>query len=136
MAESGLRVIGVAKAKIRSPSLPEKQHDFDFEFVGLVGLADPIRPGVPEAIDECKSAGIRVILITGDHPNTAKNIGKHIGLKNPEKVVTGTEIDKMAECELQELAKEVNIFIEDDPSFKASPCQCVEEKQRSCGNDW
>jgi Ca2+-transporting ATPase len=118
MAEDGLRVLGVAKAKIRSPSLPEKQHDFNFEFVGLVGLADPIRPGVPEAIDECKSAGIRVVMITGDHSNTAKNIGKQIGLTNPEKVVTGAEIDKIAEYELLELVKEVNIFSRMPPHLK------------------
>ena len=76
MAEEGLRVLGVARGlPIRRPDLPEKQHDFEFEFIGLVGLADPIRPTVPQSIQECYAAGIRVVMITGDYPGTAKSIG-------------------------------------------------------------
>ena len=69
MADEGLRVLGVAKAHFKQAALPEKQHDFTFEFVGLVGLADPIRPSVPAAIKECYAAGIRVAMITGDYPD-------------------------------------------------------------------
>ena len=70
LADRGHRVLGVARARFRDTGhgLPGEQHDFDFEFLGLLGLADPVRPGVPEAIAECHKAGIRVIMITGDYP--------------------------------------------------------------------
>jgi len=72
MASEGLRVLGVAYAQFQPASpLPLEQHDFPFEFVGLVGLADPVRPTVPAAIQECYQAGIRVVMITGDYPMTA-----------------------------------------------------------------
>lgn len=60
MAESGLRVLAVARAGHDDPSGPDIQHDFGFEFVGLVGLADPLRPEVPQAVAECHAAGVRV----------------------------------------------------------------------------
>ena len=84
MASEGLRVLGVARANLASGELPSIQHDFDLEFVGLIGLSDPIRENVPDAVKECYNAGIRVIMITGDYPVTAINIGKEIGIKNPE----------------------------------------------------
>jgi Ca2+-transporting ATPase len=110
MAKGGLRILGIAKSRIHSKELPKKQHDFDFEFVGLVGLADPVRPEVPQAIAECRSAGVRVIMITGDHPNTARSIARQIGLQNTERVVTGLELNQMNESDLQQVVKQVNIF--------------------------
>jgi Ca2+-transporting ATPase len=118
MAERGLRVLGVAKAKLRAQSLPPKQHDFEFTFVGLVGLADPIRPGVPEAIAECKSAGTRVVMITGDHPSTARSIARQIDLEHPDRVITGTELSHMSEQEIRETVKSVNIVSRMTPEFK------------------
>ena len=112
MANSGLRVLGVAKAKLtqEQENLPLAQHDFDFEFVGLIGLSDPIRESVPMAVSECYQAGIRVIMITGDYPITAINIGKAIGLKNPELCISGPELTTMSEEELSVRIKDVNIF--------------------------
>lgn len=110
MTHDGLRVLGVAKAKSKPASLPGKQHDFDFEFVGLVGLADPIRREVPQAISECKTAGIRVIMITGDHPNTARSIAQKIGLQNSDRVITGSELNKMPDSELSNRIKDVSVF--------------------------
>jgi Ca2+-transporting ATPase len=92
MAAEGLRVLGVARAHFKKPVLPDQQHDFDYKFLGLVGLADPIRPNVPAAIRECHEAGIRVIMITGDYPATAQNIGRQIGLKSPEECITGADV--------------------------------------------
>ncbi len=71
MAADGLRVLGVASARFAAPPLPGNQHDFDFVFLGLVGLEDPLRPDVPAAIAACQAAGIRVVMMTGDHPATA-----------------------------------------------------------------
>ena len=90
MAIEGLRVLGVARAYFSESELPAIQHSFDFQFLGLVGLEDPIRPGVPEAIRECHAAGIRVMMITGDYPGTAQAIAKQIDLPY-DKVLTGPE---------------------------------------------
>ena len=118
MADKGLRVLGVARALCQQSLLPEKQHDFVFEFLGLIGLADPVRPTVPSAIAECYSAGIRVIMITGDYPGTARNIARQIGLKGADKVVTGTEIESMPDIELKERINGVNIFARVVPEQK------------------
>jgi Ca2+-transporting ATPase len=118
MANQGLRVLGIAKANFRSQSLPEIQHDFEFAFLGLVGLADPIRPTVPSAISECYSAGIRVVMITGDYPGTAQSIAHQIGLRSVESVITGSELDLMSDEELQTRIKSVDIFARVVPEQK------------------
>ncbi|HBY01354.1 MAG TPA: ATPase [Rikenellaceae bacterium] len=120
MANSGLRVLGVAKARLthEQENLPMEQHDFDFEFVGLIGLSDPIRDTVPMAVKECYRAGIRVIMITGDYPVTAINIGKAIGLKNPDLCISGPELISMSEEELSQKIKDVNIFARVIPEQK------------------
>ena len=118
MASSGLRVLGVARAKLTPGKLPSIQHDFDFEFLGLIGLSDPIRETVPSAVEECYKAGIRVIMITGDYPVTAINIGKDIGIKNPELCISGPELKELTEDELCERIKEVNIFARVVPEQK------------------
>jgi Ca2+-transporting ATPase len=110
MADKGLRFLGVAKAGFQDYSLPEKQHDFEFEFIGLLGFIDPVRPSVAQAVKECYTAGIRVIMITGDYPGTAQYIARQIGLENPEKYIVGPELSKMSENKLAEEIKTTNIF--------------------------
>ncbi|MDO9541629.1 MAG: cation-translocating P-type ATPase [Kiritimatiellia bacterium] len=118
MAKEGLRVLGVAMATFTKEELPENQHDFKFKFLGLVGLADPVRPTVPEAIRECETAGIRVIMITGDYPGTAQNIARQIGLPLPENYITGSELDKMSDDDLAQRIRNVNIFARVVPEQK------------------
>jgi len=118
LAEEGLRVIGVAKAKVNGVGLPEIQHDFNFEFIGLIGLSDPIRENVKQAVSECYTAGIRVIMITGDYPVTAKHIAMEIGLENPEKCITGQELKEMTEDELCEKIRLINVFARVVPEQK------------------
>jgi len=118
MADEGLRVLGVAKAVFKPVILPEKQHDFEFSFEGLIGLADPIREQVPSAIKECYQAGVRVIMITGDYPGTAKNIATQIGLKNILDIITGPELDSMNDSELEIRVKNTNIFARVVPEQK------------------
>ena len=118
MAADGLRVLGVAKAHFTPRDLPNEQHAFRFEFVGLVGLADPIRPTVPEAIRECYTAGIRVVMITGDYPGTAQSIARQIGLKDPDRVITGAELDAMSDEELVSRIQSVHIFARVVPEQK------------------
>lgn len=118
MASAGLRVLGVAKSLIGTSNLPDIQHDFDFEFIGLIALSDPIRETVPDAVRECYKAGIRVIMITGDYPITATNIAREIGLKNYEVSITGAELQEMTEEELCERIKVVNVFARVVPEQK------------------
>ncbi|PKL09626.1 MAG: ATPase, partial [Spirochaetae bacterium HGW-Spirochaetae-7] len=100
MADDGLRVIGVAEARFEKGGLPDGQHDFTFRFVGLLGLLDPVRADVPAAVAACAQAGIRVVMITGDYPGTARNIARTIGLANPDEIITGPELDAMDDAEL------------------------------------
>jgi P-type Ca2+ transporter type 2C len=118
MASAGLRVLGMAKAYFKHGHLPEGQHDFNFKFLGLVGLADPVRPTVPAALKECYQAGIRVVMITGDYPMTAQSIAREIGLKSLEQVITGPELDAMDDAELQRRIQTVNIFARVIPEQK------------------
>ena len=118
MADQGLRVLGVAKAEFTPVDLPEEQHNFDFEFIGLLGLADPIRPEVPGAIKECYSAGIRVIMITGDYPGTARSIASQIGLKPADQIITGNELDAMSDDELRERIRTACVFARAVPEQK------------------
>ena len=80
MASAGLRVLGVARGIFSGPPWPDSPREFTFEFLGLVGLADPLRPSVVEAISDCRSAGIKVVMITGDYPATARAIAHQAGL--------------------------------------------------------
>ena len=118
LASGGLRVLGVAKAKINAKGLPDIQHDFAFEFIGLIGLSDPIRKNVKHSVNECHKAGIRVIMITGDYPVTAKHIAMEIGLDNPENCITGQELQTMTEKELCKRIKDTNVFARVVPEQK------------------
>lgn len=106
MAQEGMRVLGVATASFREADLPDGQHDFDFEFLGLIGMEDPVRPGVPEAIKESISAGIRVVMITGDYSGTAQAIARQIGLPS-DQVITGPELEKLSDLELEERVRDI-----------------------------
>jgi len=118
MADRGLRVLGVARAYFQESELPGQQHDFDFEFLGLIGLADPVRPGVSAAVEECYSAGIQVVMVTGDYVGTAVNIARQIGLKNPDQCITGSELDSMEDEELQRRVRDTNVFARVVPQQK------------------
>ena len=109
-AQRGYRVIGIAKAEVEQSG--EDNLDLDslkFTFLGLALLHDPIREGVPEAIFECKSAGIRTVMITGDHPITAMAVATQIGLTS-ERCVTGVELSAMTDKELADTVKRDSIF--------------------------
>ena len=109
MAQQGMRVLGVATAPLQEMDLPDGQHDFDFKFLGLIGMEDPVRPGVQKAIKECYSAGIRVVMITGDNPGTAQAIARQIGFPS-DQVITGPELEKLSDPELQNQVRNICIF--------------------------
>jgi Ca2+-transporting ATPase len=126
LAQKGCRILGVARATFQCDTgLPEAQHDFDFAFLGLIGLADPVRPGVPEAIAECRKAGIRVIMITGDYPGTAQSIAREIGLENASEVITGPELETISGADLADRVKRVNLFARMIPEQKLRLVQAL-----------
>ena len=123
MAGEGLRVLAVARGAL-SPAhgdaraWPTTQGELRLRFVGLTGLADPIRPAVPAALRECYAAGIRTVMITGDYAGTAQAIARQIGLAHPDAVVTGPELDAMTDAQLRERVSQVNIFARVVPEQK------------------
>jgi Ca2+-transporting ATPase len=118
MAAQGLRVLAVAEGRLAQAELPSGQHDVRFDFLGLIGLADPVRPGVPEAIQECYRAGVRVVMITGDYPATAQSIGRQIGLRNVDAAITGPELNELTDEALARRIREVSIFARVVPEQK------------------
>ena len=117
MAAEGLRVLGVARATFTGTNWPDSQHDFAFEFLGLVGLADPLRATVPAAVAQCRTAGIKVVMITGDYPATAKAIARQAGL-DVDAVVTGDDLKTMNEAELAQRVRTATVFARIMPEQK------------------
>ncbi len=118
MASAGLRVLGVARATFHASELPGTQHDFAFEFLGLVALEDPVRPDVPRAITECQTAGIRVVMMTGDHPATAISVARQAGLSVEAPVITGAELAELSDDALRERLADTHIFCRVQPEQK------------------
>jgi Ca2+-transporting ATPase len=118
MSERGLRILAAAKGHCSENSLSENQHDYKFEFVGLLGFIDPPRSSAKGAITETYEAGMRVIMITGDYPGTAQFVAKELGIKDPEKYITGEELDEMDFLRLRERIKDTNIFARMVPEQK------------------
>ena len=118
MANEGLRILAVAHAEIRTEVLPDDPHAFEFHLLGLVGLADPIRPEVPAAIEECRAAGVRVVMITGDFAGTAISIARQAGLSDSERGLTGPELDQMDDAQLATAVKSVNVLARVVPEQK------------------
>src|SRR3546814_3038917 len=106
MAVRGMRVLGVAAGRVPREVAAKDHLEHDFELLGLVGLKDPLRPGVKEAIAQCRTAGIRVIMITGDYAATAQAIGAEAGLDAGE-ALTGPTISTLSDEELSERIKTV-----------------------------
>jgi len=134
MAASGLRVIAAAYKETRT--VPETLSE-KLTFVGLIGMLDPLRKEVPGAIKECKQAGIKVIMITGDHPATAKNIGLKLGLveSEDEPVLHGKDVrpyDQLDEKEKDKLL-ETRIFARVSPQQKLDLVRLLQEKHEVVG---
>ncbi len=125
MAGQGLRVLGVARALFDAKELPENQHDFVFEFLGLVALEDPVRADVPRAIGECYAAGIRVIMMTGDHPATAISVAKQAGLRVDSAPVMGAELSALSASDLDALVAKSQVFCRVQPDQKLRLVQAL-----------
>jgi P-type Ca2+ transporter type 2C len=128
MAAQGLRVLGVASARFEGEQWPAQEHDFDFEFLGLLGLADPLRAEIPDAVAQCHAAGIRVIMITGDYPATARAIAQRAGLGQGEvqDVLTGDAIAALDDAQLQQRMRTTQVCARVAPEQKLRIVQALQ----------
>ena len=125
----GRRVIAVAYKKI-NPA----QKDFDFvklekelNFVGLISFEDPPRDGVKQTISQAAKAGIRTVMVTGDHPLTASFIAKQVGILTNDKVLTGQDLDNLSDEQLQDTVKSVSVFARTTPEHKYRLVQALQK---------
>ncbi len=119
MGEKALRVLALATKKVETEELEEDEIESKLSFVGLVGMIDPPRPEVYDAIQKSKTAGIRTVMITGDHAVTASAIAKEIGLmEDGHRVVTGKDLDQMSDDDLYENVKEIAVYARVSPEHK------------------
>lgn len=129
LAAEGLRVLGVASGTFEGQDWPAGEHDFDFSFVGLLGLADPVRPQVPAAIAECRAAGIRVVMITGDYPATARAIAQQAGLAGPQaEVLSGDEMTTLSDAALSARMANVSVCARIAPEQKLRIVQALKAR--------
>jgi Ca2+-transporting ATPase len=136
LAADGLRVLAVARGRFTGPAWPANEHDFDFEFVGLLGLSDPVRPQVPGAIAECRAAGIRVVMITGDYPATARAIARQAGLTGladatgavANDLLSGDEMAALDDAALRERMATVNVCARIAPEQKLRIVQALKAR--------
>ncbi len=125
LAGEGLRVLGVARGQLAGRDFPGSAHELTFEWLGLIGLTDPLRPDIPEAVAQCRSAGIRVIMITGDYPTTARVIATQAGLPDGE-VLTGSELAALDEAALRERLRNVHTCARITPAQKLRLVQALQ----------
>lgn len=133
MAARGLRVLGVAKGQWDGRQWPSNQHDFSFTFLGLVGLADPPRPEVPAAVAACRSAGIRIIMMTGDHPATARAIALQVGLGEQNDVLTGPDIAAMDDTTLRKRLEHTQVCARLVPEHKLRLVRMLQQSGETVG---
>ncbi len=125
-AAKGMRVLAVAQSTAYVPATAPPEHTF--AFLGLLAFNDPLREGVPDSVQHCYDAGLRVIMITGDYPVTASAIGREAGILNPDAVLTGNELSLLSESELRDRLATVNIFARIKPMQKLQIVQALKDR--------
>ena len=125
LANDGLRVLAVASGSIPVDGLPANHADLKVEFLGLIGLSDPLRVNVPAAVAECQSAGIRVVMITGDYPATARIIARQAGIAADPDIITGSELQSMTDADLAQRVRTVQVFARVAPEQKLRLVQAL-----------
>lgn len=121
MAAQALRVLGMAYKEIGSLDYTDKQRELESEliFLGMVGMIDPPRPEAKEAVQVCRMAGIKPVMITGDHKLTAVAIAKELGiLTNPDEAISGAELDEMSDEEMQQKVQQYSVYARVSPEHK------------------
>ncbi len=130
LARDGLRILGIGMRSLQVPPDPDDVAAIDREltFVGLIGMMDPPRPEVRDAVQLCKTAGIRPVMITGDHPLTARHIARSLGIAEDDAFVTGPELDGRSDAELRTLARDVSVFARVSPAHKIRLVQAYQQE--------
>jgi Ca2+-transporting ATPase len=130
LAQQGVRVLGVACRSLEQ--LPaegsEATLERDLIFVGLMGMIDPARPEVKDAVQTCKSAGMRPVMITGDHPLTARYIARELGIATNGRILTGQDLSQMSESDLADVVSEVNVYARVSPEHKLNIVQALQDR--------
>lgn len=129
LARRGLRVIAVSAGVLEQSQGARAEDESHLRFVGLLGFVDPLRPGVTDALDECRDAGIRVVMVTGDHPVTALAVADGLGLPyaRDQAVATGAELDRADPQQFRRLVREVNVFARVRPEQKYRLVRALKE---------
>ncbi len=128
LAARGLRVLGVARARHPvAQAWPDAQHGFRFDWCGLVALADPLREDVPDAIAQCRAAGIRVVMITGDHASTAAAIARQAGIEHG-RVLTGDQLAAMSDAQRAGALDDVHVFARVRPQQKLALVEALKAR--------
>ncbi len=125
MATRGLRVLAVARAAWTDAPWPSEPSGFEFEMLGLTAFADPLRPEVPAAIAECRAAGLRVLMVTGDHPATAMAIAAQAGLAQSEEALTGADMALLSAADLDRRLQTTQVFARIKPEQKLALVQAL-----------
>jgi Ca2+-transporting ATPase len=133
MAHAALRVLGLAYRRFPEvPNLEDEGVNQEFVWVGLVGMIDPARPEARQAVAQCHQAGIRVIMVTGDHPDTAGAIALEVGLitekMESQAVLTGPQLNKLSDSELKKTLKTVRVFARVAPEHKLRLVDILKEQ--------
>ncbi|CAB3824135.1 Calcium-transporting ATPase 1 [Achromobacter anxifer] len=126
MAGDGLRVLAVAQGGLPDGPLPDKPDGFALTFVGLVALENPLKPNVRESVLACRSAGIRVLMLTGDHPATAKALAGQAGIRD-DAVILGDALEKESDDQLLSLTRRVSVYARVKPEQKLRLVQILKQ---------
>lgn len=126
MTDKALRIVAIAHKKVPKEVFKLSDAEKDLTFTAMVGIIDPPRPETKSAVEECKKAGIKTIMITGDHAGTAKAIAKTVGINHAE-VVIGNTLDKLTEKELREKVKSCSVFARVSPKHKVKIVKALQK---------
>jgi Ca2+-transporting ATPase len=130
LARDGMRVLGVAfrPLTVMADSFEAKTLEQDLIFVGIVGMIDPVRPEVKEAVQTCQAAGIRPVMITGDHPLTAQHIAQELGIGSSDRFLTGQELEQLSPEELEKQVDRVSVYARVSPQHKLDIVQALQKR--------
>lgn len=127
LARGGCRVLAVAERPAKTARELEDNRVSGLDFIGLLAMADPVRPSAADAVAGLRSAGVDVVMVTGDHPSTAEAISAELGLLNGNKVLTGPQLDAMSDEELRSCVGSVGVFARVSPSQKVRIVRAMQD---------
>ncbi len=127
MAARGMRVLGLAFKRVEKPD-PSTVEEKEMVFLGLIGMIDPPRAEVKAAIQRCKAAGIRSVMITGDHPLTAREVARQLDMAESPEVLTGAELDLLSAEQLRERVESVTIYARVSPEHKLKIIEALQQR--------